>query len=184
MENSKQNISTLTFVILIYFFSISPSISYAQTKQQADLIERDSIIVAAKETIKSARYCALITLNSKGLPHVRTMDPFPTKENFIIWFGTNKKSRKVNEIVNNSNVTLYFADPTGGGYVTITGKAKIIDDKKEKAKRWNKEWEAFYPDKDKMYVLIKVIPTQLDVLSYKHGIIGNPFTWRIPHIKF
>lgn len=184
MKNTKQNFLSLPVIFLVYFSVINPSISYTQQKQQINVIERDSIIVAANEIIKSSRYCALITLNKKGLPHVRTMDPFPPENNFVIWFGTNKKSRKVTEVRDNPNVTIYYAEPSGNGYVTIAGIAQIIDDKKITEERWKKEWKAFYPDKKNTYVLIKVIPMTMDVLSYKHDIIGNPYTWRIPHIEF
>ncbi len=181
MKIIKQNFILIFLAAVLFLSFINP---YSLKAQQTKTNGRNSIIMAAKEIIKSAGYCALITLDGKGLPNARTMDPFPPEGNFVIWFGTNKKSRKVKEIKGNPNVTLYYAEPGGDGYVVIKGTAEIIDDKNEKEKRWKKEWEAFYPDRNKLYVLIKVTPTDMDVLSYKHGIIGDKLTWRIPHLKF
>lgn len=173
----------LNFIIISIFFLTSPLTLNAQEKI-GDLSNHDGIINAAKEIITAARYCALITINSLGQPHVRTMDPFPPDTNMVIWFGTNSKSRKVKEILNDPNVTLYYPEPKQDGYVVIKGTAEIINDKMEKEMYWKKEWETFYSDKKASYILIKVTPVQLDILSYKHGLIGNPYTWRIPSIKF
>lgn len=174
---------SLNFIIFSIFFLTSPLILNAQEKI-GDLSNREKIISTAKEIMTAARYCALITIDSTRQPHVRTMDPFPPDTNMVIWFGTNSKSRKVKEILNNPNVTLYYPEPKQDGYVVIKGIAEIINDKMEKEMYWKKEWEAFYPGKEANYILIKVTPVQLDILSYKHGLIGNPYTWRIPSIKF
>jgi general stress protein 26 len=112
------------------------------------------------------------------------MDPFSPGEDMVVWFGTNVKSRKVGEIRKDPRVTLYYPDPDDGGYVTITGTAIIVDDPQETKIRWKEEWESFYPDREKDYVLIKVTPILLDVLSYKHKITGNPETWRIASVEF
>jgi len=179
MRNIKYKLS---FTILSFFllFLINTSIFSQQTKPN----EKDSIIVAAKEIINSTKYCALITLNKKGLPHIRTMDPFPHENNFVIWFGTNINSRKVTEIKNNPNTAIYYAEPSGNGYVTIIGIAEIIVDKNEKEKRWKKEWEKYYPNKKEKYILIKVTPLELDVLTSKHNLTPDIKSWIIPNIKF
>ena len=49
----------------------------------------------------SAKTCALITLDSEGRPRVRVMDPFIPENDFTVWFGTNPKTRKVEQIKNN-----------------------------------------------------------------------------------
>jgi predicted pyridoxine 5'-phosphate oxidase superfamily flavin-nucleotide-binding protein len=79
--------------------------------------ERDSLIAAALDVMKASRYCVLITVDSAGQPHARAMDPFPPEEVLTIWLGTNSRSRKVREIRDNPRVTLYYADPEGGGYM-------------------------------------------------------------------
>jgi general stress protein 26 len=112
------------------------------------------------------------------------MEPFPPEDDMTIWFGTKRTSRKVEEIRHDSRVTLYYADCLGNGYLTITGTAEIVDDPDEKTRRWNQNWETFYPDREKDYILIKVMPDQLDLLSMKHGIMGDEETWRIPTIDF
>jgi len=171
------------FKLLFLFVIICPQFIVAQNAQSS-LWESDSLISAAHQIIESARYCALITLDKAGMPNVRTMDPFKPEEKMVIWMGTNSNSRKVNEIRNDSRVTMYYADPDGAGYVVINGNAILVNDQEEKERWWKKEWDAFYPEDKNNYLLIKVVPNKLEILSYKHGITGDPETWRVPAIDF
>src|SRR5437667_3834393 len=91
----------------------------------------------------AARYCALITLDSNGRPQARTMDPFPPEENMVVWLGTNPKSRKVAEILHNEHVTLYYFVSEDQAYVAISGRARIVQDARAKAKYWKDEWKNF-----------------------------------------
>ncbi len=115
---------------------------------------------------------------------VRVMDPFPPESDFIVWFGTNPKSRKVSQIKKNPNVTLYYLEKDASGYVVIHGIAQLVNDQKEKEKRWKNEWDAFYPNKSESYLLIKVSPISMEVISYKHGIVGDSLTWQPPFVVF
>jgi general stress protein 26 len=171
-------------ILLLCFLLVSISkFNLAQVSQDTQN-QHDTLIVAAKEIIKSSRYCALITTSSTGEIHVRTMDPFSPEDNMVIWLGTNSNSRKVIDIQNNPNVTLYYYDSNGTGYVVISGKAQIIDDREETTKRWKEEWAQFYPNREKNYILIKVVPEKMEVINYKLGIAGDPITWLVPFVEF
>lgn len=174
-----------TYIVIFLFLSMmmGPASLLAQEKQMVTA-ERDTLIAVARELMASARYCALITIDSTGYPQARAMEPFPPEDDMTVWFGTKRTSRKVQEIRNNPRVTLYYADCQGDGYLTISGTAQIVDDPEEKARCWRESWESFYPERKKSYILIKVSPKQLDLLSIKHGITGNEETWRIPSIEF
>ena len=146
-------------------------------------LSRDTLIATAREIMGAARYCALITLDSKGHAHARTMDPFPPDENMMVWFGTNPRSRKVSEIRRNHRVTLYYFDREGPAYVTISGVARLVDDPKEKDSRWKDEWKAFYPDREKGYLLIAVTPRELEIVNEKKGIVGDAVRWTPPTVR-
>ncbi len=171
------------FSIFILFILILPIHVNAQEEMPVSF-ERDTLLTVAREIMQDARYCGLVTLNESGQPHVRTMDPFPPEENMVVWFGTNSNSRKVKEIRNDNRVSIYYADPEGSGYVVIEGSAYIIDDTDEKALHWKNEWEYYYKDQKEAYILIKVVPEQMEIVSYRHGITGDPVTWIVPTINF
>jgi general stress protein 26 len=172
----------MRYLIIMIIFILPLSI-WAQEVQPSNH-DRDTLIKTARELIESTRYCALITLNETGHPQVRTMDPFSPEEDMVVWFGTNPKSRKVKEIRNDSRTTLYYEAPNGAGYVVLKGHAYLIDDQEKKMRYWKKEWDAYYSDQKSNYILIKVIPDELEIVDYKHGIIGDSETWAVPNVKF
>ena len=149
-----------------------------QAPSRADLLR------AAREIMLAARYCALITVDDTGRPQARTMDAFPPDEDMVVWMATNPKTRKVAEIRRDPRVTLYYYDAASQSYVTIAGRARLVDDKIEKQKRWKEEWKGFYPDRDASYLLVAVTPERLEVLSPSRGIGNDPVTWRPPAVEF
>jgi general stress protein 26 len=153
-------------------------------QQQPKRFSRETLIATAREIMETARYCALITVDSKGRTHARTMDPFPPDENMLVWFGTNPRSRKVAEIRGNRRVVLYYFDRESAAYVTISGVARLVNDSKEKARRWKDDWKAFYPDREKGYLLIAVTPNELEIVSEKKGIVGDAVRWTPPRVRF
>ena len=168
-------------VIPIFFLLTSLS-GYNQNIKPTDTLT-NHILTAAKEIMTTAKTCALITIDKDGRPRVRVMDPFLPEEDFTVWFGTNKKTRKTEQIKNNPKVTLYYLEPNNAGYVMITGIAELIDDVVEKEKRWKDAWHAFYSNMDD-YLLIKVSPDWMEVISYTHHIIGDELTWEPPKVQF
>ena len=134
--------------------------------------------------MEKAGNCALITLDESGHPRARTMDPFPPDEDMIVWFGTNINSRKVKHIKNDDRVTLYYFDKEGSSYVVIMGRAELVDDPEVKKVKWKMEWSEFYTDRVKDYLLIKVKPESLEVISAEHNVLGNLQTWQPPVIRF
>src|SRR6266850_4197645 len=167
-------------ILLLSFAFIIPVVR--GLVKQAPRLDRQSLIATAREIMQTARYCALITLDSTGRPHVRTMDPFPPEEDMVVWLATNPKSRKVREIRRNPRVTLYYFVREDQAYVTISGRARIVRDARQKAKHWKDEWKDFYPDRQ--YLLIAVKPEKLEVISVKQGIIGDSITWTPPAVTF
>jgi pyridoxine/pyridoxamine 5'-phosphate oxidase len=90
---------TFTFMVVggvLLFSVIKTPVLCAQSS-----VNRDTILVAAREIIRETTYCALVTVDSTGQPQIRTMNPFPANDELITWFATSRTSRKVREIKNN-----------------------------------------------------------------------------------
>ena len=172
---------TRAFLIVVVLILAA---SVAQSQETKQPLSREQLIAAAREVMISARYCALITLDSSGRSQARTLDPFPPDENLVVWLGTNPRSRKVAAIRRNPRVTLYYFDREAQAYVAISGLARLVNDPKLKMKWWKDEWLAFYHDRAKDYLLIRVTPEKLEVVNVKHGIVGDPLTWKPPTVSF
>jgi|SRR3990172_5061305 len=182
--NESKIIPVLSSFILFFSLFIFSQSNLAQNDNNQS--KRDKSISAAREIMSSTSFCGLVTMGDHCQPHIRTMEPFAPDENMVIWFGTNSNSRKVEDINNNSEVAIFYNDPTGNGYVVYYGIAKLINSPEEKSKYWKDEWKQYYPDKEKdaSYILIKVLPKQIDVINYKQGIYGDSESWRAETVNF
>jgi len=145
---------------------------------------REDLLRAAREVIAGARYAALITKDSTGFPQARAIDPLAPDSAFVVWIGTNPRTRKVNEIRRDRRVALYWFDPTTQGYVTLRGTARLVNDPAEKQRHWKPEWQRFYPDRERDFLLIAVRPERLEIVSPAHGIAGDSIAWRPPTVRF
>jgi general stress protein 26 len=145
---------------------------------------RPELIAAAREIIAAQTYCALVTLDDSGHPQIRTMNPFPPEEDMTVWIATSTLTRKAQQIRHDSRVTLYYADHSKAiGYVAITGRAVLVDDRAEMVKRKRAYWDSAFPE-FKNLVLIKVVPERMDVLNYSRGALGDQTTWQAPTLEF
>ncbi|MFA5974210.1 MAG: pyridoxamine 5'-phosphate oxidase family protein [Lentimicrobiaceae bacterium] len=143
-------------------------------------ISYDSLLYTARTIVDSARCQVLITVDEKGQPYAREMSPFSPENDWVIWLGTTRGSRKTNHILHNPNVVVYYYDTKGKSYVSVSGKARLVDTPAKKAKYWKDGWKIFYPDRDKNYILIEVIPEKLEVCSFRYKLFWEPVTG-IPH---
>jgi len=173
--------SVLLFTVLFLCLQV---IDVKAQEEKSSRADRDSVISAAKEIISHVVFCGLVTLDEKGKANVRVMNPFPPEEDMSVWMATSSDTRKYKEILNNPNVTLFYSNlKTAEGYVSISGKAELIDDKAEKQKRKRAYWDQSFPDWNKL-ILIKIVPEKMEVVNYKHKIYGDAATWHAETIYF
>ena len=173
--------TTFQFLLVSAFVFFNFFECSGQDKPETDSMQI-KLHTVAKEIMTSAKTCTLITLDEEGRPTARIMDPFPPEEDFTVWFGTNAQSRKVGQIEKDPRATLFYVSPDMSGYVLIQGNASLVNDPEEKTSRWKKEWEQFYPGERENYLLIRVVPVRFEVVSYPHGLTGDPVTWEPPSV--
>jgi len=137
-------------------------------------LARDSLLSLARTIINSAECRTFVTVDEDNKPQARAMSPFPPEEDFTIFLGTNPASRKVKQLKKNPNVMVYYYDSDGRSYVSVAGKAELIDEPRIKKKYWRDGWIGFYPDFEKNYVLIKVSPKHMEICSFEHELFWGP----------
>ena len=148
--------------------------------------DRAAVIKAAAGVMERARFCTLVTIGEDGHPQARVVDAFPPDAQMVVWMATTPPTRKVAQIRRDPRVTLSYFDPNSMGYVTMLGKAALVTDGIEKAKRWKDDWAKLYKDKNRGddYLLIKVTPMRLEVSVESQGITNDPKTWRPVVVDF
>ncbi len=166
--------ASLLFLLLIPF----------QGYNQNSINDSLKYVTAAMEIITSAHTCTFITLDDEGRSQARMLETLKPNIDFTLWFGTNPRSRKVKQIKKDARVTVYYADAMSTGYVVIQGLAFLVNGTEEKEQHWKDGWQSYYPDRENDFILIKVIPETLEIVSYMHGIVGDTNTWKAPVIIF
>lgn len=179
-----KNVSFPNILYLVLAAFLFPCILFAQNEYVTAELSRDSLLKVANIIIDSARCRVLVSVDEEGKPHVREMDPFAPEEGMVIWFGTSPNTRKVKQIQNNPNVAVYYYDTKTMSYVSINGKAELVNSPGEKTKHWKEYWKSYYPDRDKDMILIKVIPERLELVSYKYKIFWKTDSFLPQYIEF
>lgn len=148
--------------------------------------DRTKVVAAAAQIMDKARYCALVTIGRDGHPQARVVDPLPPERDLTVWIATNPITRKVEQIRTDPRVTLFYFDSSGPAYVTLLAKAELVSDPVEKSRHWKEEWAAFYANKNRGedFILIRCKPIRLELVSYSHGLLNDPSTWRPITIEF
>src|SRR5258706_3843570 len=125
------------------------------------------VLDAARATMKAAQFCFLITVDDQRQPQARILNPFDPEPDMKVWLGTNRNTRKVGQIRKNPRVTLAYWDAAGNGYVTMLGRARLVDSMEEPKKRWKPEWTELYPrgSEGTTDLLIQFTPTESEMMS-------------------
>lgn len=141
-------------------------------------LSKDSLLKIASEIIKKQRTCTFITVDKDQKPHARVLAYFQPENDWKIWLGTSTNSRKVVQAKNNPNVIVFYYDSEGRSYVSISGKARVVNDPELKKKYWKNEWKVYYPNPEDDYILIEVTPQRLEICSFKYKLfwdsLGKP----------
>ncbi len=169
--------------LLVVSLSFALVVPARAAEEPRPKLDRAQLIAAAREIMAGQTYCGLITIDEAGRPQVRTMNPFPPEEDMTVWFATNTRSRKVQELRKDPRVVLYYANHKDAtGYVSLSGKAVLTEDMQEILKRKRAYWDQAFPGL-KNLVLIKVVPERLEVLNYAKGAVADEVTWRTPSLE-
>jgi general stress protein 26 len=107
---------------------------------------REEGLQKVREMVKDIDFCMLTTIDEEGDLHSRPMsangeiDP-----NGDLWFFTGVSSHKVSEVASSPKVNVSFADPKNQQYVSLTGVAKIVRDRKKIEELWKPEFRMWFP---------------------------------------
>jgi general stress protein 26 len=100
-----------------------------------------------RQMVKDIDFCMLTTLDEKGNPHSRPMSTNKEIEfDGDLWFFTYGNSHKVHEIDRLAKVNVSFADPDKQRWISMTGTADIVRDKRKMQQLWKPHLKAWFPN--------------------------------------
>jgi general stress protein 26 len=151
--------------------------NYKARKQRNRLLTKEHTLSTARAMLNKATYCFLITHSTKPWCSARLVQPIIDAENFIIWFGTNPSSRKVQEIQANPHITVAIENTKEDANIVLYGFAEIEHDRQVRQKRWIESWQLFFPKGPlgEDYVVIRFEAQQMELMNFKRNVIPEPF---------
>ena len=115
-----------------------------------------------KKLAEEIRVCMFITNSDGELDHTRPMSTIEVEEDGSLWFFTDIRSIKVEEVASDRQVHLTYAHPGKESYMDVRGTAKVVTDKQQIKDKWSPIVKAWFPDgvDDPNIALLKVQPNQ------------------------
>ena len=119
----------------------------------SNMIKQEEI-ETLRELIKDVDTAMLTTLTEEGLIS-RPMKTQEVEFDGDLWFFTKKETDKYKEILHDQDVNVAYA---GKSYVSVRGKAQIVEDIEKKKELWSKAYEKIMQTSydDPNLILIKV----------------------------
>ena len=105
--------------------------------------------------------CMLVTTDDSVL-RARPLAPFIEKESKTIQFVTDDDSAKVEELLKHRELCLTFADIKKMQFASVSGYARITEDRSLIDKLWGPYCEAFFPDGRDSVAVITVKASQAE----------------------
>jgi general stress protein 26 len=105
------------------------------------------------DVIDKAEICMMTTHFSDGL-RARPMEARPDREGGAIWFLTDRRGLKDDEVAANPEVCLTFVYAKEKVYLSLTGEATIARDLERAKALWNKKQEIWWSGPDDANLLV------------------------------
>jgi len=141
--------------------------------------------------IEEIQVAMVVTHDGQGdRLRARPMAAHPAREENAIYFLTDADAGKVDEVSQNENVCLAFADhQKGRKYVSVTGQANLSNDRNKIKELWSSADKVFWRDEnDPAIRVLRVAPNAAefwesgaDVVNYVKIIISS-LTGGEPHL--
>lgn len=118
----------------------------------------------AWDMIESIGVCMLVTHDGSGDElRARPMSAHAARAEDAIYFLTDARNHKDDEVEINDNVCLTFADTSGYRFVSVTGSATVLDDRHKIDELWSTAAKAFWESKDDRNIrVLRVRPSMAE----------------------
>lgn len=107
----------------------------------------------------------------------RPMAAYPNQDEGVVWFMTDRRGHKDEEIEAHPNVCVAFAKPSSDDYVSLSGRASVVKDRAKLGELWNEYAKSIWPDgpDDPNVVLIRLDPTDAEYWEGKSNLLSTAF---------
>ena len=116
-----------------------------------------------KDLVEQINVCMFITNTAGDHEHTRPMATIEVEDDGTLWFYTDIRSIKVEEVHNQHTAHLTYAHPSKEAYMDVWGSAEVVNDRQQVVDKWSPIVKAWFPDgiNDPNLGLLKVQPYEV-----------------------
>jgi general stress protein 26 len=135
-----------------------------------------ALLRVVRETIDAAPCCVAITVDGNGDANARLVATSKLTDAWTVRFMTDRRTRKIGELQRNGRMTLFYQHDAGGAYVSLVGRAAVIDDAEVKTAIWQPHSFKWHPGgpSDPNVVLVEFTTERIETWSSSRGIVPDP----------
>ena len=124
------------------------------------------------ELMKKIGFAMLVTRDGDKL-RARPMSAYPEREENAIYFLTDARHHKDEEVTRNTSVNLSFADAGSQKYISVTGSATVSNDRAKVKELFSTAAKAWWDSADDPNIrVLKVIPDDAEFWDTPGSVIS------------
>ena len=126
-------------------------------------LQSEEALKKFKKLVEDINVCMFITNSTEEYDHTRPMATIDVEDDATLWFYTDIRSIKVEEITTDKRVHLVYAHPGKDSYLDVWGTSVIVNDRELIKSKWNPVVKAYFPNgaDDPNLALMKVTPQSI-----------------------
>lgn len=115
------------------------------------------------EMMADIRICMLVTREGQTL-RGRPMDAHASREEGCVWFLTDRRGHKDDELERDPQAALIFSKPGDNDYLSVSGEAEVSNDRTKIDELWTDMNKAFWPEgkTDPNIRVVRFLPEQAE----------------------
>ncbi|MFZ2031153.1 MAG: pyridoxamine 5'-phosphate oxidase family protein [Vitreimonas sp.] len=123
--------------------------------------------------IDKIKICMLATREADKI-RARPMSAIGRESENAVYFLTDAKGHKDEEIDQDGSVCLVFAKPDSGKFLSVSGKARVLEDRELIKSLWSTAAEAWWSGpEDPGIRIIEVTPEEAEFWEGPHGLVAT-----------
>jgi general stress protein 26 len=140
------------------------------------IMDADHILRVARGIVDKVAMPHSITVGPAGEANARVVQTSKLSDDWAVRFMTDRRSRKAQEVGRTGRMTLAYQCDAENSYVTLVGRAKVVDDVEVKKAIWNPASFKWHPGgpTDPNVVLIDFVAYRIEIWSSAHGLTSDP----------
>lgn len=142
-------------------------------KNNAKHNDQHDDIKKLSDLIEGINIAMLTTVDEDGTLRSRPMGTQQIEFDGDLWFFTGADSAKVEEVRQEQQVNVAYAEPKQQRYVSVSGIAQVVRDRQKMKELWNPIFKAWFPEglDDPNLALLKVHVEKAEYWESANGVV-------------